>query len=87
VGAQQYELCGVIRWRARYVVIASFIVLSPIFLKAGVFFIAMGLDESTSRQAELYLQSQMPAVFILGLLDVDRNFLACFNRTDIAMYC
>jgi Na+-driven multidrug efflux pump len=32
VGANQIELCGVYRWRARYIVMSAFVLLLPIFL-------------------------------------------------------
>jgi Na+-driven multidrug efflux pump len=87
VGAKQYELCGVYRWRARYIVVLAFVLLLPVFLSSKHLFLALGMDEATSASAGKYLCSQLPAMFLLGLLDVDRNFLACFGRTDISMYC
>jgi Na+-driven multidrug efflux pump len=44
------------------------------------------MDKETSESAGHYLLSQLPAMFLLGYLDVDRNFLACFGRTDVSMY-
>jgi len=28
----------------------------------------------------------LPAFFFFGLQDIDRNFLACFGKTDLSMY-
>lgn len=44
------------------------------------------MDANTSAFAAQYLHSMLPAFIVLGLLDIDRNYLACFSRSDIAMY-
>ena len=38
-------------------------------------------------QASKYINSQLPALCVQALVDVDRNFLACFGRADISMLC
>lgn len=87
VGAKEYEICGVLRWRARYIVMSAFLLILPIFIFGDKIFLMLKMEETTSKSAGNYLLSQLPAMFILGYLDIDRNFLACFGRTDISMYC
>jgi len=45
------------------------------------------MDEEASRQAGRYIISDIPSLLIFGLLDIDRNFLASFEYSEISMYC
>jgi hypothetical protein len=45
------------------------------------------MDPKASAIAGLYISYDIPALYMLGLLDIDRNFLASFDKTNISMYC
>ena len=57
VGAGQFEMCGVLRWKARYLVSAALVLLLPVYLFSKSIFLALGMDEEASVSGGRYLKS------------------------------
>jgi MATE family multidrug resistance protein len=87
VGAKQYETCGVYRNRARLIVTIVFLCLLPVYLQVEKILIFFQIDSQVSAIAGQYISYDIPALYVLGMLDIDRNFLASFDKTDLSMYC
>lgn len=87
VGAKKYAICGVNRWTARIVFIIVFAIMLIPNLLSGKFLVYFGIDADVAEITHRYVMSQVPAMFIIGFLTIDINFLVCFGKSDVAMYC
>lgn len=85
-GSKEYQQCGVLRWRARYVMIFALALTFPFFLFSSDIMKLCKQNPEVSDKAQEYLLLMYPAVLLLGLLDVDRNILASLERSDISLY-
>jgi len=43
------------------------------------------MDEEASELAGKYVTAFLPGLFMAGMLDIDRGFLASFGKSDVAM--
>ena len=86
-GAKQIELCGVYYWRARISLFGLFLIMCPFQIFSCEFLKAIGQDEEASYWARVYMWSFYPGLVFMALLDLDRNYLTSFGKSDICMYC
>ena len=47
----------------------------------------MGTDKNVAKYAGPYMQSILPGIAVFGLLDIDRQFMACYEVNYIAFQC
>ena len=86
-GAGEKEVCGVYLWRGRYLLCIVFAIILPIFMCSEAMFEVLGQDKEASQYAQQYIVAVIPGLFLLGMLDLDRNFLTSFGKADITLYC
>jgi MATE family multidrug resistance protein len=84
-GAKNYDTCGMYAWRARYFFVFVHVLMFPLYFWSGEIMKACNQDAEVSEIAGRYLMYQYPAIFILGMLDVDRNLLSCLERSYLSM--
>lgn len=49
--------------------------------------VTIGIERDVAAITHKYVLSQVPAMFIIGFQTIDINFLVCFGKSDVAMYC
>ena len=72
VGAKQDEICGVLLWRARFVMLVAFGFVAPFLIFSTEFLLFVGEEKEVSEIAGTYIRSILPGIAIYGLLDIDR---------------
>jgi len=87
LGSGNTEICGVYLWRGRLIYTIVIILEVPIFLFAKPILVSLGQDEGASSIAQLYMLTQLPGMYVQGLLDLDRQFLTSFGKSDLTMFC
>jgi Na+-driven multidrug efflux pump len=87
IGANQIDICGVIRWRARLVLCFVFLIILPLFIYSTQFFISVGEKKQISIYAGQYILAIIPGIITYGLLDIDRHFLNSFGMSNVAFKC
>ena len=86
-GAREFEKCGVFRHRARFVILIVITALVPVYLNVESILCFFEMDPIASKHAGLYISTSIPSLILLGLLDIDRAFLASFENSKISMWC
>lgn len=75
------------RWRAKYLILFVLTMMFPIYLNVENILLSFNMDKEASRQAGLYIMSEVPGIFVMALLDIDRNFMASFENSSLSMIC
>ena len=84
-GAGKYEQCGVYLNQARMFLMGGFLIVLPIEVFSGRLMEAIGQDAEVSYYTTLYCISTFPGIIMLGLIDLERNFLVSYERSDISL--
>ena len=74
-GAKDIRLCGVYLNRGRWVVTIIFIPIFGMFLISGTILKAFGQNEQVANQAQNYILSYSPGIYLMALFDLQRRFL------------
>ena len=84
-GAGNKEECGVYLNKARIVLMSGFLIVLPIEIFSGSIMRAIGQDSDVSSYTTIYCISSFPGIVALGYIDLERNFLYSYERSDISL--
>lgn len=73
--------CAIIFNKAKILYILTFIPVTLILMQTEDFFKLLGQDDKVAHCARIYAISYLPALFAIGMIDLQRRFLNLFGKT------
>lgn len=85
-GFGDLRLCGVYLNRARIALTILFIPLSIILLNTESIFHLLGFDAESSHYSQQFINYYLPAMYFMGLVEINRKFLQNMDHPRAPMY-
>lgn len=85
-GFGDLHLCGVYLNRARIALTLMFIPLAILLLNTERVFLLLGFDPLSSMHSQVFINAYLPAMYFMGLSDVNRRFLVNMGYQMAPMY-
>ena len=86
VGGNNYELCGVYLNRGRFLMTLMFIPITIVLMNSERILVAAYQDPEVAKFAQLYVITNLPGIYLIGLSDCQRRFLNNFGKNNISFY-
>lgn len=63
----------------------GFIIVLPVEIFSGAIMVAIGQNPQVSHYTTIYCLATFPGIIMLGFIDLERNFLYSYERSDISL--
>lgn len=85
-GGGNYELCGVYLNRGRFLMSLMFIPITIVLMNSERILVAAYQEPEVAKFAQLYVLTNLPGVYLIGLSDCQRRLLNNFGKNNISFY-